>query len=474
MAFLDTLTALAGGHTGTDYSVPFADRLSALASKAGGAINNAIDTTGRPVVSAVRAVGSALQGPEAPPVIDTHGPVPSVSKTPIPAPVQPIANTTPTINQRPISFAHQLEAQTIHDFPFADIAKGQFKDVNFNAPPEFVPLGADNGMNKDNIQGQSSKAGDTTYNTISKFLPDGVAAWLADRAKNTGADQATITIDPKGKDPAEQVLSHEMLHHLFDKSPMSAGGDIGAKAGTAWLNTWDATKQGDQDSVLHWVDSHIDKSGYDLTDPQSIATERYAYLGQEALKYGIDIIPKQLQPYYYGVVDGAPKPTEDQLGSKIDPLATFDIKIGGADNYKTGIDTSKLPQPGPHLAPVIDHVEKTSSAPPGVLRTLLTMESSMANDTRNQNAKIGRYAWLAGMTNIAKKDLEQAGNTVNYNTRQGTLKAAADFWSLLKNRYPDESDADLYFNHYNGVKSADTPERRAQFDQLVSHYSSTS
>ena len=350
MAFQDILASLSGTHTGQDYTQPFSARLGALAAGAGNAANNIIDAGGSAVVHGLNTIGGkindAINGPEAAPTIDDHAPlVPTVLPKPV-APVVPtVANSTPMINQRPISGIHQLEDQTIHDFPFDKMAAGKFADTKFSEPANPQFKGSTAAMNPDNIQGEYKGAGQATYEDARKFLPDSVSSWLADRAKNTGLDPGSIQVKAGAEDGAENVLSHEMMHALFDKSPMNAPGTAGAQAGTAWLNAWDAekAKTGGQEPdysqaqdagpVLHMIDSHIDQSGYDLKDPTSVATERYAYLGQQAMKYGIDVIPKSLQPYYYGVIKGAPAPTPEQLGGGIDPNKGFDVMIGGTDDY---------------------------------------------------------------------------------------------------------------------------------------------
>lgn len=127
-------------------------------------------------------------------------------------------------------------------------------------------------------------------------------------------------------------------------------------------------------------------------------------------------------------------------------------------------------EPSNSLAPVIRSVERARGAKSGILETILMMESSMAYDDSSQNPKIGRYAWLAGLTNSAKEDLEKAGISVDYNTREGALNAALDYWNLLKKRYPDESDEEIYFKHYYGG-SKTTKSRRALFNEALRYFS---
>lgn len=125
--------------------------------------------------------------------------------------------------------------------------------------------------------------------------------------------------------------------------------------------------------------------------------------------------------------------------------------------------------PSAHLAPVIDQVSNATSTPPAVLKAILLMESSMAYDNSNQNPKIGKYAWLAGLTNTAKADLKKAGIQADFNTREGAVKAAADFWNLLQKRYPNETPEEIYFKHYYAGPN-DTPQRRALFKKALDEY----
>lgn len=231
----------------------------------------------------------------------------------------------------------QIAQDTLKSFPFTDEAKGKLKDLNYHGV-DSTGFGGD----VQNTEGTFNTRGAGIYHAANTILPDALSTWIAKKASFLNAP--SIKVSASIKDP-HGVMAHEMLHDLFESSPMgnkafvADGKDPGkeAQAGQAWLGAWDAVKKNDTDigPLLAHIDEHLVKSGYHTSDPFEVANERFAYLGQEALKYGINVIPKELQPYYYGVINGAPAPTPEQLGAGLAPDQGFNIDIGNTPESRS-------------------------------------------------------------------------------------------------------------------------------------------
>lgn len=218
----------------------------------------------------------------------------------------------------------------LNNFPFTDEAKAQLRDLKYKGIDDATTVdesfpGADADFNS---------RGKGIYDVASKILPGTLSAWLA--KKGAAFNAPSVKILTSAQDP-ESVMSHEMLHDMFETSPMGNPPFSGkqkdpaqeSKAGRAWLAAWDSAKKvaPGEISKLAAIDQHLADSGYDPSDAYSMATERFAYLGQQALKKGIEVIPPALRPYYYGVIKGAPKPTAEQLGANLPADGEFGIDI---------------------------------------------------------------------------------------------------------------------------------------------------
>lgn len=192
-----------------------------------------------------------------------------------------------------------LGESTAKDFPFTPIARDALSGLKYRPF-----LTGDPGA--DGTAGEYNKPGQSIYNYANKILSPTASKTLADSLSMF--DKPTIEV-ASGSHPTEEVISHEMLHHFFETSPMGGAPSVnkenGAAFGGQWLNVWDKLKQSDKDiaPLLSSIDDHLKASGYDTTDPYSVANERFAYLGQRALQYGPDVIPKSLRPYYDGVIN---------------------------------------------------------------------------------------------------------------------------------------------------------------------------
>lgn len=203
----------------------------------------------------------------------------------------------PKINGKETIWAKNLAEQTKKDFPFSpqalvDLQDTNYKELNFDG----------------SIGGITRRRGQDIYFTASKILPTKVAMWLYQKFQ--GFDNPSIIIEKDLERPLEEIMAHEMLHRLFDKSPYGVDNsnipdqiDVAEKYGPIWLDEWDKVRP--KYKVLQQIDLHITDSGYDTEDNYSLATERFAYLGQTALKKGIEAIPPELRKYYIGIIKGA-------------------------------------------------------------------------------------------------------------------------------------------------------------------------
>lgn len=127
------------------------------------------------------------------------------------------------------------------------------------------------------------------------------------------------------------------------------------------------------------------------------------------------------------------------LGKKFGSIATYEAKppkqqenISPVDHAMNvlGYDPSKFSEKlsgyEKNILAAADFAKKQGyeiTAP--MLRTILSLESSALEDKTNRNPKIGEYAWVAGLTDLAKKDLQKMGFTPDFNSIQGALNAAA-------------------------------------------------
>lgn len=105
--------------------------------------------------------------------------------------------------------------------------------------------------------------------------------------------------------------------------------------------------------------------------------------------------------------------------------------------------------------------------PKGVIEALLMKESSMGYDDNNKNKDIGEYAWLGGMTRIAKKELIRHGIVPDLNTKQGVLDAMAKFW-LIKSK----GDPDILHTYNFDYSSGKLDDKKLnQFKEMYDYYS---
>lgn len=199
----------------------------------------------------------------------------------------------------------RLKEDTLADFPFEAIARGELADVKYS-PVDYSEKG---------IGGTHKGRGEEKV--AEQELGMSVLSDLA-RQIERGVNKPRIKVDTdlmrpmKGDDNpeaaarerAQEVMSHEMLHHLFDTSAMGfsegQNDQNSLLLGQKWLEEWDKARQ--DYPALQAIDDHITKSGYDIEDGFVLATERFAYLGQRALLEGPGAIPKELRKFYKNAI----------------------------------------------------------------------------------------------------------------------------------------------------------------------------
>lgn len=203
--------------------------------------------------------------------------------------------------------ASRAEAETLKEFPFTDQARAEIGSANIGV----LSGSKENSDAKDStgVQGLFKRQGADFVNFVADklnpFSPK-AAKFIIDHTQMLQRlDKANIDIS----NTSPEILAHEMLHQIFDKSPLSTNpltqnDSRNTEAlGSRFMSTWDdlANDSGDEDwvPVLREIDKHIDDN-YDTAsmDPSDFATERFAYLGEQVVKEGLDIIPPKLRPYY--------------------------------------------------------------------------------------------------------------------------------------------------------------------------------
>lgn len=119
------------------------------------------------------------------------------------------------------------------------------------------------------------------------------------------------------------------------------------------------------------------------------------------------------------------------------------------------------------LAPAIELAYQSNpTIPRGVIEALLMKESSMGANASNMNPEMGKYAYLVGMTKIAKKELIRNGIVPDLNTPAGAIKAAADYWNLQDDKYTTPAET---YNHWYSSGTL-KPDQLQQFDDMVKYY----
>lgn len=127
-------------------------------------------------------------------------------------------------------------------------------------------------------------------------------------------------------------------------------------------------------------------------------------------------------------------------------------------------------------------IEKTAKKykriPSGFLKALIDQESSMGENKTNEGAVEGKFAWLVGFTDAAKKELEKNNIPFNFDTEEGAIEAAAAYIDLKKD-YRDKTGTvistiddlvELYVDRYNSNPNADKEKIAKLFKEKLKKY----
>lgn len=112
--------------------------------------------------------------------------------------------------------------------------------------------------------------------------------------------------------------------------------------------------------------------------------------------------------------------------------------------------------------------DSQSKLPKGTMNAIYKLESSKGQDT--ESADQGEYKWLFGMTQPALDELKRNGDKHTYDTSNiGQMAdASSKYFALLQKKYPKETPAQIYVNHYwGGGTKEQKKEKIKQFNALV-------
>ena len=122
--------------------------------------------------------------------------------------------------------------------------------------------------------------------------------------------------------------------------------------------------------------------------------------------------------------------------------------------------------------------KKYKRIPSGFLKALIDQESSMGENKTNEGAVEGKFAWLVGFTDAAKKELERNNIPFNLDTEEGAIEAAAAYIDLKKD-YRDKTGTvistiddlvELYVDRYNSNPNADKEKIAKLFKEKLKKY----
>lgn len=197
------------------------------------------------------------------------------------------------------------------DYPFTPEAQKILSSIKYARTPKFQQSDLPESMDSNGVMGEYTEGGKwpefnvmgtqihplNVFKNITQGIDKVTGAHTTDFVGHV-FDPERITLKDSDYPDEEGVISHEMLHTLYKNSPMH-------KDPTKWANTWDEISS--QFPLLQSIDKHLEDAGYDTSDPDSVGTERFAYLGQEVLHGGVNRIPAALRPFYTGFIKDADK-----------------------------------------------------------------------------------------------------------------------------------------------------------------------
>lgn len=413
----------------------------------------------------------------------------------------PVQNLPPVTPPTPTSItpaaSHTVMSQALTQFPFDP---GTVEQLNKVPVSTYDPsVNTDSGF----APGTESASyyqtpGTDIVNFLNKMkiIPSAV----------TGAAASAFSFaDPGGihlsSSATPDDAAHEALNYVFNNGAMggatAANGNDASAQRAAFANAWSKiVAKGTDDpagDTLYAIDKQIDNlnenGDYDRN------SDRYAFLGTQVAKDGIQVIPPELRPFYAGVIKGAvPTPATGPLEQK--PSTLLD-KITGATEYARDPAITPLQAPPPQgvnpiptdFQPALqDAYKRYPDLPKGLAEATLMAESSMGANTNNQKTDLGKYGYLGGHTTTgafadmmakikATPDLAEkvayakVPGIKNLATPYAAIQATAGVLASLHRNNPDLSPADLYFEKYNADPKVDTPARRAMFNQFLQYYS---
>jgi hypothetical protein len=190
------------------------------------------------------------------------------------------------------SKAQNTKKEALKLFPFTDQARAVIDQARVGVLPRSERVGG--------IQGEQRRKGNDYESFVRGLMSEKAANFIIDHTKFLQKlDHANIDI--RTTDP--EILGHEMLHQLFDNSPMSGiNPDLTPNAnaqafGERFSNDFNESAKTNPD--LRDINNHIEAT-YDTANMsgEEYATEQFAYLGENVIRKGVGAIPKPLQKYY--------------------------------------------------------------------------------------------------------------------------------------------------------------------------------
>lgn len=103
----------------------------------------------------------------------------------------------------------------------------------------------------------------------------------------------------------------------------------------------------------------------------------------------------------------------------------------------TKVDSPQFAKYNPLIAEAARYAKELTGVdvPPYLLAATFHQESTAGMNKTNYNPKIGEYAWMMGMTDSARKTLEQNKYKVDLNSEQGVFNASALYYANRAKSY---------------------------------------
>jgi hypothetical protein len=122
---------------------------------------------------------------------------------------------------------------------------------------------------------------------------------IADFPISQYLDKPTIKIKKDLQAPLGLVVTHEMLHHISMTKDKEENYKFLEDFWYSWNDLIDSSPE--KSSILKEIDKKIKEVSYS-DEPYVISNERFAFLGQEVIDKGYEIIPEDLRDFYKGVI----------------------------------------------------------------------------------------------------------------------------------------------------------------------------